>query len=58
MPPSLPTRRDTVRLRIRHAVATILLIALTFMIVREHIGAPMGFCHTAVLRRDTAFALI
>jgi hypothetical protein len=35
MPESLPTKPDAVRLRIRHAVTTILVIALSVMIVRD-----------------------
>ena len=35
MPESLPAKRDAVHLRIRSAVTTILLIALSVMIVRD-----------------------
>jgi len=35
MPESLPTKPDAARLRIRSAVTTILLIALSVMIVRD-----------------------
>ncbi len=47
MPESLPTKTDAVRLRIRHAVTTILVIALSVMIVRDILVTAMGFGRAA-----------